>query len=559
MHDSITVSGGSQIFSLAFAGGRSGDIRLAAPEITLTDFSAVASATFANAIAGNVVLAGSNLNVLNGAQVVNITFGDGPGGDITVNASSVVIDGNGLIETDTFGSGRGGDITLNLGQGSLNLNFGTIATSGDLGSGGNITINAGSISLLSADLSSPSVINNFTTGTGSSGNISLNVGTLELQGVGTRINNTTFGDSPTGAIRIAASDSISFSGGGIVVTNFGNPTTTGGNIEITAPALTMNGGFITTSHAGPARSGDIVLDVGTVAVTRGAQISSELNGGSGRGGDIRITSDVVSISGPGSVLDSANFSSDPSGLAGDIHVQARQVVLQDGAAISAQSVGTGNAGNINIMASDSLVMQSSSITTETVQSDGGDIHITVGRLVHLLDSRITTSVQGGLGNGGNITIDPQFVILQNSQILAQAFGGNGGNILIVAGVFFADPFSTISASSTLGISGPVDVQAPVTNLSGTLAPLPAESVQATALLQARCAARFQESQFSSFVQAGRDGLPLEPGGLLPSPLYVESPGSTRLAVVPDVPGLRVGRTFMESDLTLAPIAIGCSS
>jgi large exoprotein involved in heme utilization and adhesion len=198
---------------------------------------------------------------------------------------------------------------------------------------------------------------------------------------------------------------------------------------------------------------------------------------------------------------------------------ANQVQLSDGAVISAKSTGTGNAGNILINASDSLVMQNSSITTETTQSDGGDIHIQVGRLVQLTDSQITASVQGGTGNGGNITIDPQFVILQGSQIIANAFGGNGGNILIVAGVFFADPFSTISASSTLGISGTVSIQAPVTSLSGTLAPLPGEIVQATELLQARCAARIAGGTSGSFVVAGRDGLPPEPGGLLPSPLY----------------------------------------
>src|SRR5207247_2964880 len=135
---------------------------------------------------------------------------------------------------------------------------------------------------------------------------------------------------------------------------------------------------------------------------------------------------------------------------------------------------------------------------------------------------ITTSVSSGVGNGGNIMIDPQSVVLQGSQILAQAFGGNGGNIRIIAGVLFADPNSTISASSTMGVDGTVDIQAPVTNLSGTLAPLPAETVKAAELLQARCAARFQGGNFSSLVAVGRDGVPLEPGALLPSPLYAAS-------------------------------------
>ena len=63
--------------------------------------------------------------------------------------------------------------------------------------------------------------------------------------------------------------------------------------------------------------------------------------------------------------------------------------------------------------------------------------------------------------GGNITIDPQFVLLQNSQIIANAFEGTGGNIRIVAQqVFLADPASQVSASSALGINGQVEHSVP---------------------------------------------------------------------------------------------------
>ena len=66
--------------------------------------------------------------------------------------------------------------------------------------------------------------------------------------------------------------------------------------------------------------------------------------------------------------------------------------------------------------------------------------------------------------------------------------GQGGNIGIGTQVFLADPASLVSASSELGISGTVDIQAPVTTLSGTLAPLPQAFVNVAALLPARCAA-----------------------------------------------------------------------
>jgi hypothetical protein len=72
----------------------------------------------------------------------------------------------------------------------------------------------------------------------------------------------------------------------------------------------------------------------------------------------------------------------------------------------------------------------------------------------------------------------------------------------------------------------------VTSLSGTLAPLPQAFVSVAALLPARCAARAQDGRYSSLVLGGREGRPVAPGGLLPSPLVREE----RLAADPAVIG-----------------------
>ena len=73
---------------------------------------------------------------------------------------------------------------------------------------------------------------------------------------------------------------------------------------------------------------------------------------------------------------------------------------------------------------------------------------------YMINSDIKASVGGGpLTVGGNISIDPEYVILKNSNILANAFQGKGGNIQIFAGTFLADPNSVISASSSLGSMG----------------------------------------------------------------------------------------------------------
>jgi hypothetical protein len=173
----------------------------------------------------------------------------------------------------------------------------------------------------------------------------------------------------------------------------------------------------------------------------------------------------------------------------------------------------------------------SAITTVAAQASGGDIELRAGSRLELWDSTLTTSVRDGPQTvGGNLTIGAPFVIVEGSQILANAVEGHGGNISIGAEVLLADPASLIDASSALGISGTVAIQAPVTSLSGTLAPLPQTFVQVAAFLPARCATRYSGGTGSSLVLGGRSGLPLEPSSLLPSPLRLDE----RLAADPAV-------------------------
>ena len=186
--------------------------------------------------------------------------------------------------------------------------------------------------------------------------------------------------------------------------------------------------------------------------------------------------------------------------------------------------------NITIHSGSTVVMNNSSMTTEASQASGGQIAITAPEMVRLINSQVSTSVAGSETDtaGGNITIDPQFVVLQNSQILAQAFAGAGGAIDIIAGsAFIADPISIVDASSTQGISGTVNIQSPLQNVGGELTALSQEFSSAAALLAQQCAARAADGKFSTFVVAGREGLPVEPGGFLASPsLTAELLGSS---------------------------------
>ena len=204
------------------------------------------------------------------------------------------------------------------------------------------------------------------------------------------------------------------------------------------------------------------------------------------------------------------------------------MTLNNGSSISASSTGPSNAGTIQINAGQQLDMRDSSIKTEAAHAGGGNIDIQAIDRVRLVNSIISTSVLGGSGNGGNITIDPNVVVLQNSQVIAQAVQGAGGNITITTPLFLADQTSLVSASSQFGLNGTVTIQSPTSNLSGSVGSLPSSMRQQQALQAQRCAALYGGAS-SSFLIAGRDTIPTEPGGWLASPLGLHSLGRGLLA------------------------------
>jgi hypothetical protein len=73
------------------------------------------------------------------------------------------------------------------------------------------------------------------------------------------------------------------------------------------------------------------------------------------------------------------------------------------------------------------------------------------------------------------------------------------------------------------VNGTVTIQSPNAPGSGKIQPLGNTPLQATSLLNQRCAA-LAGGEFSSFTVAGRDSLPTEPGSWLASPLYAAGVG-----------------------------------
>ena len=102
------------------------------------------------------------------------------------------------------------------------------------------------------------------------------------------------------------------------------------------------------------------------------------------------------------------------------------------------------------------------------------------------------------------------------------WGGPGGNITIIAGNFLSSPSSLVQASSALSTPGTIEIFSPENNVAGSIAQLPRAFVDASRLMRGLCSAR-RAGTPSSFVVAGRGGVPPDADGYLPSVIGSAAP------------------------------------
>jgi filamentous hemagglutinin family protein len=553
--DQVNLSTGVFIQALATGVGRSGDIAIHTDSMEVKD-SQISSATLGQGDAGSLIVTAKNVLfdigtfAGFGVGMYSYTFGSGKSGDINITTNTLDMRGGAQMSTSSWAEGQGGSINVNADQVILSGTIegyptGLYAGAHGSGSGGGLRVTSGSLLLTDG-----AILYSGSTGAGNAGNIQVNAGNLQLLNGG--VIKAGAESSGNGGDIVINSGSVLVSGAtsdpyyGIYPSGIASQTSgsgNGGNVRVKAGSLQLlDGGRITTetfadSNAGTIQiTADNVLISGVNALIMGYQTSIGADpkrassairtssngsflgdvGAKGDGGNLLITARNVQVQ-DGGLITSQTYT---SGNGGNIDLTVDRMNLFNGGTVSAESSGPGYAGNIGIKVTNTLLLKDSSITTEAKYTDGGNIQVDAGYKVSLVDSKITASVGGGPDTvGGNITIDPEYVILNDSQIIANAYEGKGGNIRIIADVFLASPDSIVDASSALGINGTVDIRAPITNISGTLAPMQGNFLSTEMLLRDRCIARIRGEKYSSFVVRGRDGLPIRPGSVLPSPIY----------------------------------------
>jgi filamentous hemagglutinin family protein len=509
--DSLVLSNLSQIRNSTAGLGNSGNVFVEAQNqisldngLIVTEVSDEGEGGIGDA--GNINLTTASLFLKNGSGLLADVENQGNAGSIKIDASnSILLEGEGRsfanpnnivpsqisattdpIELDV--SGESGVIDINTS--SLNLKDGGFIRTSSLGLGnaGDVTIEANNISVdgFNEDGASSFIASDvkLKEAEGNGGDVEIITNNLSVTN-GAEISVSTFGKGNAGNLSIFANNAnnannVEVNGGdnglftGLFAQVGAEATGKGGNIFIgseQSPVKQLsvtNGALVSVDTFGEGDAGNLSIFADNVAISKQgdssstglvAQVGSEAIG---QGGNIFIGSEQSPVKNL-SITDDARisvstFSESSKGNAGSLTITTEKLVLESGGELQAISFKNGNAGNLTINASESVKVIG---TAPDGQSPSG----------------IFASAFDGTGNGGNLTIATDKLIVQDKGTIAvgnfqivfdqttELPPGSGvpGNLTIEANSITLNngariDAATQSAQSEIGKSGVINLQ-----------------------------------------------------------------------------------------------------
>jgi filamentous hemagglutinin family protein len=322
---------------------------------------------------------------------------------------------------------------------------------------------------------------------------------------GSAITSDTQGNLDGGTIWIEASDLLEINGSDITGTKLDALLAT---VEIFLPSASK----ISSSTLGSGKGGDVEVKAQHLRLIDGGSIELQtFPESTGTGGNLSIIArDSVALNGirpllgvgdnainlvlPTIPLDTAidlNQSSElstasiGSGNAGNIDLSTTNIRLEDGAIIAVSPFSSGDAGNINVDAKKTIEIignstrtgsESSQITANTFATgNGGNVNITAEKLT-IKDGGFLISTTSTTGDAGDINIDTSTTEIRGfraqdqkvpSLISTQATGGgSGGNLTLnTDNLIISDRGSLSVQGSGSSVPGNLRVQAQTVELN----------------------------------------------------------------------------------------------
>jgi filamentous hemagglutinin family protein len=536
--DTIALSGRSRVYVATDASGSAGVVKLNATDIALGTGASVTSYSQAgSANAGDIqITAGKTLALTDDAAVISVSKSSGNAGALRIAAHDIVLDNASKIFSPAYaGTGNAGSVDV-IALGNLSLRHGSFIDSSTYSAGHGGTIKVAATNMTIDQKSNISSI--ASEGSGNAGSIEVvSTGRLMLLNDGA-ITSTTFTQGNAGSVLINASNIDLQTGGYVTTTTFG--VGNAGRISVKAVGqLAVDKGFISSRTTDAGRAGSIDISASMISLSGSASSIDAIADpySSGQTGSITLNAlDFIYLT-DGALLSITNYATPKNTsnlLATELALKAPSIVLAGNSLVSSASTGNVSAGNISIDASKQLLLAGSAISTTATDGNGGRITALAGDLMLLDQSKISTSVLGSSGNGGDIQVKANSLILNQGFIQANtaarlASGGlvnlelanlvASGNTLFVGGqtLFEYVPdvfgFNVIQAAAPSGINGAIQITSPKLDLSGSLVGLSTEELDLGGLGRNPC----DVSGGSSLVQLGYGGMPISFRGLLGGP------------------------------------------
>jgi large exoprotein involved in heme utilization and adhesion len=390
--------------------GKGGDIQIVTNSLKLSNGGFVAATTLGSGVGGKISIMSNHIlisrdggpyrtGIISDSLGTDPASAPGTSGDVNVQVADLQIADQGEISARSFGPAASGSVQIAAGNIAL-TSGGLISTSnaGD-GRGGDVTIKTGGNVTLDSD-SNISASSNSPVGGGDAGTVSVSAGGQLVLSNGGQIVSQTFG----------------LGNGGIVTVNAADITVSGTSLEGNLSGIFAN----SNSSAEGGNAGDVNVSAkGKVLITGGGQVASETFG-SGKGGDVNVAASNLEADGGITPTNLSGISADsysfvPGGNAGNVTVNvSRSIVLNDGGTIEAVTYGPGGGGNVvvhcgTLTASGSFAGASPSGVDGTsygypVGGNAGDVSVLANTISINAGAEIASSTIGS-GNGGKIYIN----------------------------------------------------------------------------------------------------------------------------------------------------------
>jgi filamentous hemagglutinin family protein len=258
---------------------------------------------------------------------------------------------------------------------------------------------------------------------------------------------------------------------------FGSVGSQAGDITLNASGTTtVANGFIynRVNSGAVGNAGNLTIETGKLNLSNGGQIAASTFG-TGNAGNLTVNaSDSVDLNGEGQGLTllTSQVNSTGRGNAGELVINTKRLSVRNGAQVSTNTFGIGNAGNLTIRASDSVELSSQGgvfarVASQQARGTGGNLTIETGRLSVTDGSRVSTSTLGE-GNAGNLLIksdsvelngEGQGLTLLTSQVNSTGRGNAGELVINTKRLSVTNGAEVLTSTFGIGNAGNLTIRA----------------------------------------------------------------------------------------------------